>query len=108
MFATIRTTSHDQDSNYYFLILGPFKCLFWKYSQLHYFIKWQQKSTLYRTLPLHIYGGGHIYSDRGVEKPGRSDDFPQGTGCKSCFFIMYLAIFGNLWEALAIIDLTGN
>ena len=23
-----------------------------------------------------------------MEKPGRSDHFPEGTGCKSCFFIM--------------------
>ena len=39
--------------------------------------------TLYKTLSLHIYGGGKIYSDTDIEKAGRSDHFPEGTGCLS-------------------------
>ena len=52
--------------------------------------KWQHKTTtgqtLYRTLSLHIYGGGNIYLDRDVKKPGSSDPFPKGTGCTPWFF----------------------
>ena len=44
--------------------------------------------TLYRTLSLDIYGGGNIYLDRDMEKPGRSGHFPEGRGCKWWFFIM--------------------
>ena len=40
------------------------------------------------TLSLHIYGGGNIYLNKDMKKPGRSEDFPQGTGCTSWFFIM--------------------
>ena len=62
------------------------------YPQLHSFIKWQPNTTagqnLYRTLSLHIYGGGNLYLDRDMEKLGRSDHFPEGTGCTSWFFIM--------------------
>ena len=43
---------------------------------------------LYRTLSLHIYGGGHIYLDRDKEKPGSSDPFPKGKGCTPWFFKM--------------------
>ena len=66
--------------------------MFCKYPQLNKFIKWQLKTTagqtLYRTLSLPIYGGGNIYLDRDMENPGRSDHFPEGTGCMSWFFIM--------------------
>ena len=44
--------------------------------------------TYYRTLFLHIYGGGYIYLERDMGKPGRSDHFPSGTGFTSGFFIM--------------------
>ena len=89
---SLRTTSHDQDQEYYFLILGTFQCLFCKYPQLHYFIKWQQKTiegkTFYRTLSLHMYGGGNMYLDRDMESSGSSDPFPKGTGCTLWFFRM--------------------
>jgi hypothetical protein len=35
---------------------------------------------------LHIYGGGDIYLDRDMEKPGTFDHFPQVTGCTPWFF----------------------
>ena len=44
--------------------------------------------TLYRTLSLGIYVRGNIYLNSDMEKPGRSGHFPEGTGCKSRFFIM--------------------
>ena len=85
-----RTTWHDQDQKYNFLILGPFQCSFCKYPQLYWFIKWQQKTTarqnLYRTISLHINGGGKIYLNRDMEKPGSFDHFPKGTGCMPWFF----------------------
>ena len=39
----------------------------------------------YWTLSLHIYGWGKVdlYSD--IEKTGRSDHFPEGTGCSTWF-----------------------
>ena len=74
------------------MILGPFQCSFCKYPQIHKFIKWQQKTsagqTLYRTLCLHIYGGGNVYLDRDMEKPGSSAHFPKRTGCMPWFFRM--------------------
>ena len=45
-----------------------------------------ERQALYRTLSLHIYGGGNIYLDRYMEKPGSSDPFPKGTGCTPWFF----------------------
>ena len=52
--------------------------------------KKQQKTTagqtLYRTISLHINGGGKIYLERDMEKPGSFDHFPKGTGCTPCFF----------------------
>ena len=36
-----------------------------------------------------IYGRGNIYLNSDIEKPGRSGDFPEGTGCMLWFFIMY-------------------
>ena len=75
-----------------FLILGPIQCSFCKYPKLYYFIKRQQKTyagqTLYRTLCLYIYGGGHIYLDRDIEKPGICAHFSKRTGCTPWFFIM--------------------
>ena len=86
----LNTTWHDQDQEYNFFILGPFQCSFFKHPQLHSFIKWQQKTsagqTLHRTLCLHIYGGGNMYLDRDMEKPGSSAHFPKGTGCTPWFF----------------------
>ena len=92
----LRSTSNDQDKRYYFLFffvffLGTFNFLFCKYPQLHYFIKWQQKTTagqtLFRTLSLHIYGGGNIYLDRDMEN-WCFDPFPKGTGCTLWFYRM--------------------
>ena len=38
----------------------------------------------YRTIPLHIYGGGKVYLDSNMKKKtGRSDHFLQGTECKT-------------------------
>ena len=72
------------------MILEPFQCSFCKYPQLHYFIKWQQMTsagqTLYRILCLHIYGGGNVYLDRDVEKPGSPAHLPKRTGCTLWFF----------------------
>ena len=39
------------------------------------------EQTLYQTLSFHIYGEGNIYFDKGLNKPGRYDHFPEGTGC---------------------------
>ena len=36
------------------------------------------EKTLYRTLSLHIYGGGNIHLVRDMEKPGCSDHFYKG------------------------------
>ena len=36
--------------------------------------------TQYRTLSLNIYGGGNMYFDRDMGKPGRSGHFPEGRG----------------------------
>ena len=85
-----RTTWHDQDQEYNFLILGPFQCSLCKYPELHLFIKWQQKTTaretLYRTISLHIIGGGKNDLKRDMEKQGSFDHFPKGTGCTPWFF----------------------
>ena len=48
--------------------------------------------TFYITLSLHMYGGGNINLDKDMEKPGSSDHFPKGTGCKSWFFRMSTAL----------------
>ena len=48
--------------------------------------------TLYRTLCLHIYGGGNIYIDRDMEKQGSSAHFPRRTGCTPWFFRMLAGI----------------
>ena len=37
------------------------------------------KNTQIRTLSLDIFGGGQIYLDSDMEKPGRSVHFPEGT-----------------------------
>ena len=47
------------------------------------------RETLYRILSLHIYGGGNIYLEKDMEKPGSSDPFPKGTGCTPWFFRMF-------------------
>ena len=51
---------------------------------------WQQKTTagqtLYRTISLHINGGGKIYLNIDMKKPGSFDHFPKGTGCTPWFF----------------------
>ena len=48
-------------------------------------MKLQQKTpagqTIYRTLSLHIFGGGKVYLDSDIEKTRRSDHFPEKTGC---------------------------
>ena len=46
------------------------------------------KRPLYRTLCLQICGGGNIYLNRDMEKPGSSAYFPKSTGCTSWFFRM--------------------
>ena len=35
--------------------------------------------TRYRTLSLHIYGGGQLYLDKAMKKPRRFDRFPEET-----------------------------
>ena len=37
---------------------------------------------------LSIYSGGNINLDTDITKVGRSFHFPEGTGCKSWFFVM--------------------
>ena len=37
------------------------------------------RKTLYRTVSLHIYVGGKIILNRDMEKPGRSNHFPEGS-----------------------------
>jgi hypothetical protein len=37
---------------------------------------------------LHIYGGGNLYFDRDMEKPGSSAHFPERTGCTQWFLRM--------------------
>ena len=44
-----------------------------------------------RANSLHINGGGKIYLNRDMEKPGSFDHFPKGTGCTPWFF----SIFAN-------------
>ena len=75
------------------MILGPFKCLFPEYPQYHSFLKWQQKTTArqtrYRTISVHMYGGGNNNFDRDMEKPGRSGHFPEKDG-------MYVMVLHNV------------
>jgi hypothetical protein len=37
---------------------------------------------------LHVYGGGNIYLDRDMEKPGSFAHFPKRTECMAWFFRM--------------------
>ena len=81
----LKTTSHDQDQQK----IPDFRAIL---LFVYYCIKWQPKTTaeqtLYRPLSSHIHGGGNIYLDRDMEKPGKFDHFPEGTGCTLWFFIM--------------------
>ena len=42
----------------------------------------------YRSLSLHIYGGGKLNLNSDMEKSERSDHFPEGTELTPWFFIM--------------------
>ena len=44
------------------------------------------RQTLYRTINLHINGGGKNYWNRYMEKSGSFDHLPKGTGCTPWFF----------------------
>ena len=44
------------------------------------------RKDLFIELCLHIYGGGNVYLERDMEKPGSSAHLPKRTGCTLWFF----------------------
>ena len=94
---SLRTTSHDQDQEYYFFILGTFQCLFCKYPPLHYFIKWKQKTIVRKKLFIGPFLCICMVEETCVwteiwKNSGSSDPFPKGTGCTLWFFRMPFSI----------------